>query len=182
MPIHCGRLRGRRNLSRLHMPTARPAFDEMASARGEFAQQRGEPLSLLMIRVEYIGDRGVGCAGVDRPEGWHAATADCISGDLHRPGNAVACYDTSTFAVLLQDTDDKGALCVVERIGASVRALNGCQRQDKRLDSKVIIGMASTTALRFHTVRAFLEAAEPPSPACGSEHMRKHAVPDEATT
>jgi len=100
----------------------RRSFDEMLLREIKIARREGTTLSLLMIDVDsfkaYNDHYGhpAGDAALRR-------VSSAISATVKRPGDFVARYGGEEFAVLLPNTDERGARAVAEAIRSSIEAL-----------------------------------------------------------
>jgi diguanylate cyclase (GGDEF)-like protein len=101
----------------------RRQFDRQLEKEWRRAARQEVPLSVLMIDIDHFkrfNDRYGHEAGDDCLR----LVACTISGILKRPGDLVARYGGEEFAVILPDTDEKGACLVAEAIRLAVEALN----------------------------------------------------------
>ncbi|XLM18165.1 GGDEF domain-containing protein [Pseudomonas sp. PLMAX] len=87
------------------------------------ARRQGSSLSLIMIDVDHF-KRYNDCYG-------HAAGDDCLSAvgamiqqAIKRPGDLAARYGGEEFAVLLPNTDSRGAIQIAEAILEAIRSMN----------------------------------------------------------
>jgi diguanylate cyclase (GGDEF)-like protein len=97
-------------------------FDEELSRKWAVAMRDGGPMSLLMIDVDHFKpfNDSYGHQAGDRAL---AAIADTIKAAVQRPDDLAARYGGEEFAVLLPDTDRRGAVQIAEAIREGARNL-----------------------------------------------------------
>ena len=100
----------------------RRQFDQVLEKEWRRMMRREEPLSLLMIDIDYFKQFNDNYG--------HGAGDDCIRLVAHtlasiikRPGDLVARYGGDEFAVILPDTDEKGACAVATAMHLAVDTL-----------------------------------------------------------
>ena len=121
--IHLQRLNGQDGLTGI---ANRRRFDEVLRIEWQRGCRTGQPLSLLMCDVDHFkqyNDSFGHLAG----DLCLQKVAAALTGNLKRPGDLAARYGGEEFALVLPDTDAKGALVVAE----------GCRRY---LESLAIAG------------------------------------------
>ena len=94
-------------------------FDEVLNTEYNRAIRNNSFISILMIDIDFFkgyNDNYGHILGDDTLK----LVADIISKEINRPGDFVARYGGEEFAVLLPNTDDKGAVIVATRIIESV--------------------------------------------------------------
>jgi diguanylate cyclase len=100
----------------------RRCFDETIERETGRAVRNGRPLSLIMLDVDFFkafNDRYGHAAG----DACLRSVARTLRNVLRRPGDMVARYGGEEFAIVLPETDEAGAVRVVNEIEAAVRAL-----------------------------------------------------------
>jgi diguanylate cyclase (GGDEF)-like protein len=100
----------------------RRAFDEMLAREHRRATRESESLALIMIdvdRFKSFNDRYGHPAGDECLK----QVANAIAGTIRRPGDLATRYGGEEFAVLLPNTDERGAAEVAERIRLAVSCL-----------------------------------------------------------
>jgi diguanylate cyclase (GGDEF)-like protein len=100
----------------------RRAFDDSLGREWQRALRRGEPLSLIMIDIDYF-KRYNDAYGHPAGDACLRQVADAIAGAAKRAGDVAARYGGEEFAVILPHTSVQDAGMIAERICASVRAL-----------------------------------------------------------
>lgn len=117
-------------------------FDDMLAREWERARRNRAPLSLLIIDVDHFKavNDGLGHAAGD---GVLRAIGEAIGKALLRPGDLAARYGGDEFAVLLSDTDGKGALTVATRIRGRIGDLGLGTRHGLAVAGTVSIGIAT---------------------------------------
>lgn len=97
-------------------------FDEELSRKWAVAVREGRPMSLLMVDVDQFKpfNDSYGHQAGDRAL---AAVAGIIGGAVRRPEDLAARYGGEEFAVLLPDTDRRGAFQIAETIREGARNL-----------------------------------------------------------
>lgn len=124
----------------------RRRFDEQLQSESERAQRSGEPLSLLMIDVDYF-KRFNDCYG-------HPAGDDCLREValelqqlVRRPADQLARYGGEEFTMLLPQTDLAGATHLAERVVETVAALD-ILHADSPLGGRVSVSVGVACAGR----------------------------------
>jgi diguanylate cyclase (GGDEF)-like protein len=137
----------------------RRTFEEHAELEWARAQRNGWPLSMLLIDVDSFkgfNDLYGHSAGDDAL----IAVARCIEQSVRRPGDTAARYGGEEFAVLLPDTDERGAATIAEKIRAAVQALDLRHVASAHHVLTISVGIACTARQRFATSRALVNAAD----------------------
>lgn len=143
---------------------SRRALDDAADVEWRRARRHGQPLSLLMLDVDYFkqfNDKYGHQAGDDAL----AAVGACIQRHIRRPGDYAGRYGGEEFAVLLPNTDAPGAAVVAETIRAAVQALEIPNAAGPDGQLTVSVGVATDSnsagsAQAFSELRAFLRAGD----------------------
>ena len=131
----------------------RRRFDETLAAEHERARRSGQPLSLILLDVDYFkkfNDRYGHVAGDDCLR----RVAAAIATGPRRPTDLAARYGGEEFAIILPDTDGEGARAVAEKIRQAVPAL-GIAHADSPC-------AAVTVSLGVHTCRPAAESEAAP--------------------
>ena len=100
----------------------RRAFEDTGARSWNAALQSGKPLSLLIIDADHFkrfNDRYGHQVGDQVLQG----LAGCLSTSVHRPHDLVCRVGGEEFAVLMQDTDQAGALRIAEKVHVEVSTL-----------------------------------------------------------
>ncbi len=117
-------------------------FDEEMSRKWAVAARDGQPISLLMIDVDHFKffNDSYGHQAGDRAL---ADIAAVIDGAIRRPDDLAARYGGEEFAVLLPDTDRRGASQIAETIRERARALQIGHVRNEHKVVTVSIGVAT---------------------------------------
>lgn len=153
-------------------------FDEELSRKWASAAREGQPMSLLMIDVDYFkpfndtyghqeGDRAL------------KAVAEIIRDAVRRPDDVAARYGGEEFAVLLPGTDLPGATQIAQAICSGVQNLRIGHSRSEHKAVTVSIGVATVvpraglakSALVDHADAALYSAKD-----CGRNIVRFHNV------
>lgn len=100
----------------------RRRFEEAFARDFDVARRNGRPLALLIVDVDHFkrhNDRHGHAAGDEILRGLAAR----LAASVYRPGDTVARVGGEEFAVLLPDTDARGASRIAERIHAEIARL-----------------------------------------------------------
>lgn len=134
-------------------------FDESYSREFKRSQRNGQPVSLLMIDVDYFKAYN-DSLGHDAGDACLKKVARCLAQEARRPGDFVARYGGEEFAAVLPDTPINGAQQVAEQICAAVREL---AIPHPGADTTVVtlsIGVATSVGDRGQTPQGLLQAAD----------------------
>ncbi|MDZ8070939.1 MAG: PleD family two-component system response regulator [Nostoc sp. DedQUE08] len=123
----------------------RRRFEEYFSQEWQRLKREQRPLSLILCDVDFfklyndtyghrVGDRCL------------QKIAQAIKDIIKRPGDLVARYGGEEFAVILPNTDTKGAIHVADQICHAVRAL-AIPHQNSQVSSHVTISVGFTTEI-----------------------------------
>ncbi|MEH2366039.1 PleD family two-component system response regulator [Nostoc sp.] len=123
----------------------RRRFEEYFSQEWQRLKREQRPLSLILCDVDFfklyndtyghrVGDRCL------------QKIAQAIKDMIKRPGDLVARYGGEEFAVILPNTDTKGAIHVADQICHAVRAL-AIPHQNSQVSSHVTISVGFTTEI-----------------------------------
>ncbi len=117
-------------------------FDEELSRKWASAAREGRPLSLLMIDVDHFKffNDSYGHQAGDRAL---ADIAGVIDGAIRRPDDLAARYGGEEFAVVLPDTDRRGAAQIAETIREKARAMQIDHVRNEHKVVTVSIGVAT---------------------------------------
>lgn len=160
--------------------TSRESFYAIAGREWDRAQSSGLPLSLLMLTVDTFGTprSTPGCLHIDT---MLFDARQCIEKNLHRSSDRVTRHHGATFAVLLPDTDSRGAGQVARRLQSLPEMPEwpgpggGCDVPG------ISMGFVCSLDSRFDMLRAFVDAAylacmRDPHAACtGAASAREEA-------
>lgn len=100
----------------------RRRFDEMIETEWRRARRERQPVSLLMIDVDYF-KRYNDCYGHVQGDECLRRISTMLASSLSRPGDAAARYGGEEFVILLPATDAAGAFQVAERLRSNVHEL-----------------------------------------------------------
>lgn len=99
----------------------RAQFDDTLQAEWRRALRAGQPLALLIIDLDHFRQYNLGY-GHTRGDECLVRIAALLRRALQRPADSLARYRGETFAVLLPDTAETGALGLARRLVEAVRA------------------------------------------------------------
>lgn len=137
----------------------RRTFEEHAELEWARAQRNRWPLSMLLIDVDsFKGFNDL--YGHSAGDEALIAVARCIEQSVRRPGDTAARYGGEEFAVLLPDTDERGAGTIAEKIRTAVQALDLRHVASVHRMLTISVGIACTTEQHFATSRALVDAAD----------------------
>ena len=100
----------------------RRRFEHALALAADDARRTGKPLSLLVVDADYFkrfNDRYGHAVGDEVLRG----LARCLSASVHRPGDLACRVGGEEFVLLLEGTDEPGALRVAEEVHAQVSRL-----------------------------------------------------------
>ncbi|QPC91871.1 diguanylate cyclase [Mesorhizobium sp. INR15] len=123
----------------------RRAFDETLAREFARSQRNDTPLSLLLVDVDWFkrfNDRYGHPAGDDCLR----AVSDCLRATMRRPADSAARYGGEEFAMILPETDAKGAFVIAEKLRAAVRGLELVHEASEKKIVTVSTGVASLDA------------------------------------
>ena len=138
----------------------RRQFDQQLENEWRRMMRRNAPLSLLMIDIDHFkrfNDRY-----------GHGAGDDCLRlvaftiGDrIKRPGDLAARYGGEEFAVILPDTDEKGACALAEAMRLAVESLKLSHEASPVADHVTIsVGVTTDVPHRHGNLQDFVDAAD----------------------
>jgi diguanylate cyclase (GGDEF)-like protein len=138
----------------------RRAFDEFLSRAWRYAVRRSAPLSLVLVDIDHFKEYN-DTHGHQRGDDCLKQVAQTLSHALQRPTDLVARYGGEEFAVVLPDTDTRGAAVVAETLRARVEQLR-VAHADSSLDERVTIslGVATTTPTLQTAPQSLVAAAD----------------------
>jgi diguanylate cyclase (GGDEF)-like protein len=139
----------------------RRAFDQSLDGEWRRAVRSKQPLSLLMLDIDYFKSFN-DAYGHQAGDKCLSAVAGALGGLARRAGDRVARYGGEEFAALLPATDASGALAIAERMRAAVEALNLPNRAGEDGRVTISVGRAtveSTDGLSPETLVATADAA-----------------------
>ncbi|WP_460131376.1 sensor domain-containing diguanylate cyclase [Pseudomonas sp. S1_E04] len=135
----------------------RRILDERLRLEWDRAQRSTEPLTLLMIDVDHFkafNDRH-GHSGGDEAL---RIVSQVIGSNIRRPADLAARYGGEEFAVVLPDTDAKGAWVIAEHIRSNVEHLPRMAGDEQPIT--VSIGMSTWHKHRRISLEALLHSAD----------------------
>ena len=138
----------------------RRQFDQQLEKEWRRMMRQSAPLSLLMIDIDYFkrfNDRYGHGAGDDCLR----LVARTIAAIIKRPGDLAARYGGEEFAVILPDTDEKGAHAVAEIMRLAVESLK-LPHESSLVANHITIslGAASDIPHRQGNLQDFIDAAD----------------------
>jgi diguanylate cyclase (GGDEF)-like protein len=135
-------------------------FDENLNRLLKTLSRSGGTLSLMMIDIDYFkkyNDTYGHSAGDDCLK----TVADILSKNVPRSDDFVARYGGEEFAIVLPNTDEKGAHIVADRLLGSIRERNIPHEQSDVADHVTIsIGVITSMVDRNHTAENFIMEAD----------------------
>lgn len=137
----------------------RRAFDDRLDSEVRRMAREGRPLAVLLVDVDHFkavndayghlnGDRMLRILGRQ------------IQRSVGRPGDVAARFGGEEFAVLLPDTDLKGACHIAERIRSDVERCSMTLESGQRLSATVSIGLAAVEPAGGDAPRAIIRQAD----------------------
>ncbi|MDX9975133.1 MAG: diguanylate cyclase [FCB group bacterium] len=138
----------------------RRVFDETLETQWAMEMQKGTPVSLLMIDLDYFKQYN-DCNGHPAGDECLKRVAQALYGSTARRWDLVARYGGEEFAAILPDTNQSGAVNVAQAMLAAVEAL-AIPHADSRTCPivTVSIGCASLTPSPDITPQALIAAAD----------------------
>jgi diguanylate cyclase (GGDEF)-like protein len=138
----------------------RRQFDQVLEKEWRRMLRRNAPLSLLLIDIDHFKSFN--------DHYGHGAGDDClrlvaqtIAGVIRRPGDLAARYGGEEFAVILPETDEKGAHAVAETMRAAINMLKHPHAMSPVADHiTVSIGTASGIPSLDETEKGLVNAAD----------------------
>ena len=138
----------------------RRQFDRQLEKEWSLMMRRSAPLSLLLIDIDHFKRFNDNYG--------HAAGDDClrlvartIASVIKRPGDLAARYGGEEFAIILPDTDEKGARIVAEAARLAVKSLKLPHASSPLIDH-ITISIGATTDIphRQGNLQDFVNAAD----------------------
>ncbi len=136
----------------------RNAFDKRLSAEAKLSRRQQTPLAMLMLDIDkfkLINDTYGHFAGDQALK--HVATA--IESELLRPSDIVARYGGEEFAIILPNTDSKGAKIVAEKIRQKIHD-QAIKWQENNIFLTVSIGLSAAIVTDDEHARTMFEQAD----------------------
>ena len=155
--IHLQRLNGQDGLTGI---ANRRRFDEVLRSEWQRGCRTGQPLSVLMCDVDHF-KRYNDSFGHLAGDLCLQKVASALTGNLKRPGDLAARYGGEEFALVLPDTDARGALIVAEgcrRLLESL-AIVACEQQDGSVVT-MSIGVATVVPITASKPDSLLQEAD----------------------
>lgn len=137
----------------------RRAFRETFEREWRHAVRSASLLSLLYVDVDFFksfNDR----YGHGRGDEVLRAIAAALDANIRRPRDVAARYGGEEFAVILPETDLKGALIIAEKIRLAILAMGIAHESSPYRNVTASIGAASAQPLRGSSREILLEAAD----------------------
>jgi diguanylate cyclase (GGDEF)-like protein/PAS domain S-box-containing protein len=122
--------------------STRRAFDDAIEREFSRSRRSGSPLSLLLIDVDFFklyNDQYGHPAGDECLR----IVSRCIETTARRPSDLAARYGGEEFAVILPDTDARGAFVIAEALKSAVRALKVPHEASQKKHLTVSIGVST---------------------------------------
>jgi diguanylate cyclase (GGDEF)-like protein len=138
----------------------RRGFDRWLATEWSRAVREQLPLSLAVIDVDYF-KRYNDCFGHSAGDGCLIQVAATIGAGARRPADLAARIGGEEFAVVLSQTDERGASAVAEVVRASVEALSLPHPESSFQRVTISVGVATVRPFEGgKTARGLLEAAD----------------------
>jgi len=135
-------------------------FDTMFDREWRRAMREADPLSLIMVDVDYF-KRYNDSYGHQPGDECLKLVASCLSGAMQRPTDLVARYGGEEFVILLPGTHARGAIKVAEQVRQSVLELGLPHEQSDVHDCVTVsLGAATVTPMIKHQATDLLLAAD----------------------
>lgn len=129
--------------------TNRRGFDERFAAARAHALREQQPLSLLMIDVDYFKKYN-DLYGHLQGDQCLREVAQALNTTVRRPHDLVGRLGGEEFAALLPDTDEAGALTVAEQLQAAIQQL-GIEHRASEVADKLTLSIGVATRLPSST-------------------------------
>ncbi len=123
----------------------RRTFEDFLDVEWKRAARNQVPISLLIIDIDWFKEFN-DAFGHPAGDACLRRVATTLANSLNRPGDLVARYGGEEFAVVLPDTDERGAYFVAERLRRRIEAL--AVRHPKSLVSQYVTVTAGVTTRR----------------------------------
>lgn len=133
------------NIDGLTQVANRRCFDQRLEMEWERLYREQQPLSLLLFDIDYF-KRYNDCYGHQLGDDCLTTIAQTVEQVLSRPADLVARYGGEEFAVILPNTDEKGAFTVAEQIRLAISGL-GIAHQNSDINDIVTISIGVASLL-----------------------------------
>jgi diguanylate cyclase (GGDEF)-like protein/PAS domain S-box-containing protein len=160
----------------------RRAFDTKLLEEWRRAKRHGDPLSLLMIDVDYFkqyNDRNGHPAG----DVCLKTIANCLIGQTLRAGDLAARFGGEEFAILLPQTPSEGAVAVAERIRRAIEDV-ALPHNASPVSPFVTVSIGATTSCDISTMETLVaqaDAALYDAKRGGRNRVERHAGGDDSS-
>ncbi len=133
------------NVDGLTQVANRRCFDHRLALEWKRLSRESQPISLILFDIDYF-KRYNDCYGHQSGDDCLTTIAQTVKQVLLRPADLVARYGGEEFAVILPNTDAKGAIKVAEQIRTAVTNL-GIDHQNSDINDIVTISLGVTSIL-----------------------------------
>ncbi|MBN1627904.1 MAG: diguanylate cyclase [Deltaproteobacteria bacterium] len=138
----------------------RRMFDEFIAKEWRRMARNKSPLSLILADVDYFKQYN-DTYGHQMGDECLTQVAGVISKSIHRPDDLGARYGGEEFAVILPDTDEKGAFFIAEKIRKTVIDLNAEQKgADVNPSVTISLGLCTITPQHGDEISDFIRNAD----------------------
>jgi diguanylate cyclase (GGDEF)-like protein len=110
------------NTDSLTQVANRRCFDETLEQEWHRLRREQQPLSLILCDIDYFKQYN-DCYGHPAGDSCLQQVAQAIAGCINRPADMIARYGGEEFAIILPNTNQDGAVTIVEAIRATLRSL-----------------------------------------------------------
>lgn len=138
----------------------RRRFDEYLDQEWQRMTREGAPLSLILCDIDFFKTYN-DTYGHQAGDNCLQQVAKAISSAMKRPADLVARYGGEEFAVILSNTDAKGAVQIAEEIRSQVQVLQLAHPSSQPIKSVTLsLGAASTVPCHESSPAALIAAAD----------------------
>ena len=138
----------------------RRSFDKYLATEWERAARSSTWLSLILLDIDFFKHYN-DTYGHQAGDHCLYQVASALNDSLHRSSDLVARYGGEEFAVILPDTDSRGALMVAEKLRAEIENLNIPHATSAVANYVTVsIGVASTLPTQHSTPKKIISEAD----------------------
>lgn len=134
-------------------------FDEQFERELLEAKRRNEPLSVVMIDIDYFKKYN-DFYGHQKGDDALRIVAQALKDSLHRPNDLVARYGGEEFVLILPNTDDTGSKIMAEIVRDKVEKLEIQHVQSETSDFVTLSLGVATLSSKEETVESLLKTAD----------------------